>query len=337
MSLLAFLNIKKSFFYMWSPLFIFPPLKNLYFFNHQMQNEITKPSEEQNEITKYSKPTGEQKEIHDKYLDSRNIIKLYSVEDLKCISKVDLYLLMDLDQYRDKDIPNNVLNHVYKQKKRQYHPDISRGPREAYLLVEKARDILGDKRLRKIYDSSFFNVQIPEDRIYQEDEFFEIFGKIFKEYARFSNEPVPQMDSNPISFYNFYLKSYKTNRIYIPIDEFFNLSKEERLDYTKKNQDKLTKLKNQDILQLKEIIRIAQKRDPRINSIINQIEEMRLEQEKEWSPEEIGALKKFCILLGKTKKNKWEIITEKVTGVTKKKRSVKEVMKKAEGLGFNKK
>lgn len=243
-----------------------------------------------------------------------------------------MYFLLDLDQYINKDIPPNVLNHVTKIKKRQYHPDVSKGPREAFLLVDKAKEILGDKRLRSIYDSSFFNVKVPEDRIYQPEEFFEVFTKIFGEYARFSvTQPVPDINGDPEVFYDFF-SNYKTSRIYIPIDEFYGLGKEERLDYTRNNQDRLIKFKNQDIMQLKEIVRIARKRDPRIKSIAEQLEEMRLEKEKEWKPTEVAALKKFCMLLGKTKKNKWEIITEKLTSSTQTKRTVKEVISKAEEI-----
>lgn len=290
----------------------------------------------ENEITKYKKLTGDQKDIQDRYLDSRNIIKVYSVEDLKTISKVDLYFLLDLDHYRDKEIPQNVLNHVTKIKKRQYHPDVSKGPREAFLLVDKAKEILGDKRLRSIYDSSFFNVKFPEDRIYQPEEFFEVFSKIFDEYAKWSvAQPVPDFNNDPEVFYDFF-SNYKTSRIYIPIDEFYELGKEERLEYTRNNQDRLTKLKNQDIMQLREIVKIARRRDPRLRSIAEQLEEMRLEREKEWKPTEVAALKKFCMLLGKTKKNKWEIITEKLTGSTQTKRTVKEVISKAEELKLKK-
>lgn len=278
------------------------------------------------EITKYDKDNSEIKS----YKQSRNILNLYNHEDLNKIHKIDLYMMMDLDMYRTKDIPAKILKHVSKIKKRQYHPDVSRGPRQAYILVDIATDILGDKRLRSIYDSSYFNVEIPEDKIYFEEEFFNVFQKCFDEYARFSvHQPILNLKDE--GFYTFW-NNYKSNRIYIPIDEYYHLNSIDRIEYSKINQDKLNKLKNEDILKFKEILRICKKRDPRLNSISEQLEELRLEKKNQWSDDEIKMLKKFISLFGKTKKNKWEIITEKLVAVTKIKRSVKDVIKKAEEI-----
>lgn len=278
------------------------------------------------EITKYDKDNTDIKS----YKNSRNILNIYNHDDLNKIHKIDLYMMMDLDMYRTKDIPPKILKHVSKLKKRQYHPDVSRGPRQAYILVDIATEILGDKWLRSIYDSSYFDVNVPEDKIYFEEEFFTIFQKCFDEYARFSvQQPVVKLKDD--GFYEFWNK-YKSNRIYIPIDEFYHLSSADRLEYSKIHQDKLNKMKNEDILKLKELLRICKKRDPRIKSISEQLDELRLEKINQWTEDEIKTLKKFLSLFGKTKKNKWEIITEKLVGVTKKKRTVKDVMKKAEEI-----
>ncbi|KAF5141007.1 ribosome-associated chaperone zuotin [Vairimorpha ceranae] len=283
------------------------------------------------EISKYTKEADEEeKRIRKKYAASRNILNIYTLEQLSKVSNVDLYLMMDLDEYRTKEIPVHVLAYVTKIKKRQYHPDISKGAREAFLLVDVANKILGDKRLRSIYDSSYFHVNIPEDRIYQHEEFRDVFGKIFSEYARFTTG-APTLDDDATKFYDFW-KNYKSTRIYIPIDEYINLSAEDRLNYTRQNADKLAKLKNEDIKKLKEILAICYKRDPRIKSISDQLRDLKLEKENEWSPVEVSTLKRLISLFGKTKKNKWEIITDKLVNSTKIKRSVKDVIKKSEEL-----
>ncbi|WUR03883.1 zuotin (ZUO1) [Vairimorpha necatrix] len=284
-----------------------------------------------NELSKYSKNSDDdQKKIRKDYAASRNILNVYTKEQLSKISNIDLYLMMDLDNYRNKEIPPSILAHVTRVKKRQYHPDVSKGAREAFLLVELANKILGDKRLRNIYDSSFFHVEMPEDRIYQAEEFKEVFGKIFKEYSRFTNN-APSLDDDATKFYDFW-RNYKSNRVYIPIDEYINLSPDDRLNYTRQHAEYLTKLKNEDIKKLKEIVQICYKRDPRLRSISDQIRDLRIEKENEWSVLEINTLKRLLILFGKTKKNKFEIITDKLINTSKIKRSVKEVIKKSEEL-----
>lgn len=290
-----------------------------------------------NELSKYSKKcsTDDMKTKKD-YMASRNILNLYSKDQLTKVSNIDLYLMMDLDEYRTKEIPQSVLTHVTKIKKRQYHPDVSKGAREAFLLVDVANKILGDKRLRNIYDSSYFHIEIPDDRIYQEEEFTEVFQKCFDEYARFSTDKdIKRLTDTPDEFYEFWRK-YKSTRIYIPIDEYINLSHDDRLNYTRINADKILKLKNEDLLKLRELVRICYKRDPRIRSITDQLNDMRLEKANEWSASEISVLKRFINLFGKTKKNKWEIITDKLVQNTKIKRSLKDVMKKGEEILKNK-
>jgi DnaJ homolog subfamily C member 2 len=286
-----------------------------------------------NELSKYNKKCNtDEIKIKKDYMASRNILNIYTKDQMTKVSNIDLYLMMDLDEYRNKDIPRSVLAYVTKIKKRQYHPDVSKGAREAFLLVDTANKILGDKRLRDIYNSSYFHVEIPEDRIYQEEEFIETFQKCFDEYARFSTDRnVKRLTDNPDEFYEFW-RNYKSTRIYIPIDEYINLSQDDRLSYTRTNADKILKLKNEDVLQLRELVNICYKRDPRIRSISDQLNDMRLEKANEWSPSEISVLKRFINLFGKAKKNKWEIITDKLVQNTKIKRSVKDVIKKGEEI-----
>ncbi|CAD24906.1 ZUOTIN-RELATED PROTEIN [Encephalitozoon cuniculi GB-M1] len=293
-----------------------------------------------NWIIKFEKPVGELARIHSEYFKGRNVLNLYTREEFKNWGKgVDLYLLLDLDMYRTKPIPPHVLEHVMKAKMYEYHPDLTKGCREAFLLVKVARDVLGDRKLRLFYDSNFFDESIPEDRIYQPDEFFDVFEECFRRNSKFSiKQPVPLLSPSDDlkkveEFYEFW-SNFRSWRTFEPVEELYGMEEHDRSQYSAKNREKLASLKNQDALRIKRLVQIAKKRDPRIGkSIEEQIKEMM--KISSWTPLETSTLKRLLALFGKAKKNKWEIITEKLVGITKVKRSTKEVMEK--GLEMEKK
>ncbi|WEL37778.1 zuotin [Encephalitozoon hellem] len=290
-----------------------------------------------NWIVKYERPTGELARIHEEYLGRRNVLNLYTKKEFERWGRcIDLYLLLDLDMYRTKPIPPGILDHVAKVKMHEYHPDLTKGCREAFLLVKIARDVFRDRKLRLFYDSNFFDESIPEDKIYREDEFFDVFGECFQRNARFSiNQPVPLLDRNDdskkaLEFYEFW-NNFKSWRTFEPVEELYNMGEYDRSQYSIKNKEKLSLLKNQDALRIKKLVQIARKRDPRVGkSIEEQMKEMM--RMNSWTPSEISTLKRLISLLGRTKKNKWETITEKLVEITKVKRSIKEVMEKGAEL-----
>lgn len=284
-----------------------------------------------NLVAKLEKPSRELEKVHKEYLYSRNILNRYSSEELACWGSVDLYLLLDLDMYRTEPIPQHILEYVVKNKMYEYHPDVNKGRREAFLLVRIARDVFGDNKLRLFYDSGFLDESIPEDRIYYEEEFFRVFGECFERNSKFSiKQPVPKLDAmssleDTKKFYEFW-SSFRSWRRFESAEELYKMSDYERSQYSINNKEKLNQLKNQDALRIKRLVQIARKRDPRIGkSIEEQVSEI---MNAKWSPLEVSTLKKLIMLLGKTKKNKWEIITAKLVELTKIKRTVSEVMKK---------
>ncbi|KAH9412126.1 hypothetical protein HK407_01g00170 [Ordospora pajunii] len=286
-------------------------------------------------LVKYEKPKGDAARIEKEYLGKRRITRLYSKEQLKNPWGVDLYLLLDLDMYRTKKIPKNVLSHVVKAKTYLYHPDLPDGGNEAFALVKMASEILGDVRLRLIYDSNFFDDTIPEDKIYYSDEFFRVFGECFERNGKFSvRQPVPQLspdnDMKSVEgFYEFW-NNFKSWRTYEDPEEFYRMSVRDRSQYSMNNQEQMKQSKNRDILRIKKLVQIARKRDPRMGkSIMQQVMEMNM---SEWSSQEIATLKRLLALFNKASKNKWEVITEKLVGITKIKRSVDEVMRKGQEI-----
>ncbi|ADM10887.1 ribosome-associated chaperone zuotin [Encephalitozoon intestinalis ATCC 50506] len=290
-----------------------------------------------NWIVKFEKPVGDLARIHEEYFKGRNVLNLYTKKELEDWGRcVDLYLLLDLDMYREKAIPPHILDYVLKAKMYEYHPDVTKGCREVFLLVKIAGDVFRNRKLRLFYDSSFFDESIPDDKIYQEDEFFDVFGECFQRNAKFSmKQPVPLMDRNEDSkkteeFYEFW-SNFKSWRTFEPVKELYNMGENDRQQYSIKNKEKLGALKNQDALRIKRLVQIAKKRDPRVGkSIEKQMEEMM--KIKSWTPLEISTLSRLISLFGKSKKNKWEVITEKLFEITKIRRSVKEVMEKGQTI-----
>lgn len=283
------------------------------------------------QIVKFEKPRGELARIHEEYLRERNIVNRYSKKELGKWGKIDLYVLLDLDMYRNKPIPPEILSYVVKAKRREYHPDAENGSKEAFLLVKIADDVFRDRKFRLFYDSGFLDERIPEDRIYYSDEFFREFGECFERNGKFSvKQPVPALDPRSSEeevreFYEFW-SNFKSWRSFEPVEELYTMNEYERAQYSHKNREELNRLKNMDVLRIKRLVQIAKKRDPRIGkSIESQVSEMMAQR---WSESEESTLRRLVGLFGKARKNKWEIITSKLVEMTKVRRSVSEVARR---------
>ena len=105
---------------------------------------------------------------------------------------------------------------------------ITEKDKEVWLKIQSAYETLSDPIKRKKYDSSLpFDEKIPgEDDIENDDDFFNKFGKVFQNNARFSvNKPVPNLgDMNTpldqvFKFYEFWDK-FKTWREFSQYDEY---------------------------------------------------------------------------------------------------------------------
>ncbi|KAG0441070.1 Zuotin [Dictyocoela muelleri] len=128
------------------------------------------------------------------HTSTKSITKKYTSEELKNIKNLDFYFLLGIENYRDKEIPRNVLDFCYRKSIMRYHPDkkIKRCDydnsfnnerftdekftdenfgREIFLAIRKAHDVLKDVFLKKKYDQYFMEDLKFNDLKREVDEF----------------------------------------------------------------------------------------------------------------------------------------------------------------------
>lgn len=258
------------------------------------------------------------KEFHSK----RNLYNKYTPEQLNDWMTVDLYEALDLDAYREIEIPENILLHAVKRKSASYHPTNNKGKQAAFIVIKKAGEILADSKLRKLYDSCFLDETLPSDREYEDEEFFGVFSDTFKRNGLFSEtKPVPDIKEDPEVFYGFW-QNFKTTRVYDDPADVFDVSGSMRRFNADKKKELMQKKKIKDLQRIQELVRLAIKRDPRTRKNIDTAP---------WDDAQLKTLKRFNTLFGKSS-DKVEVITKKLNEMFLTKRSPAEVKSKIETM-----
>lgn len=278
-----------------------------------------------------------------KYKEERDICKKYTLEQLKEWRKLDLYFILDLDSFRDKEIPEDVLTFVYKKQIKRYHPDRHGAPQEALFAIQNAYKTLKDPNQRIKFDSYFFDESIPEDRKYKLDEFLEIFGECFERNAKFSiNKPVPKIgnkDSTREEISNFYRfwQNFSSWRVFNFLFETdVTMTGYERREEEKRIKNQLDKFKIADNKRIIKLVEIALKRDPRINETKESTVDKRL-LANGWDEEEVECLIKLLKEFKIGEKNRFDNITKKLNETCNKKRNFKEIFLKSNQINNLKK
>lgn len=179
----------------------------------------------------------------------------------------------------------------------RYHPDklgdnITEGDKAVWLKIQEAYETLSDPVKRKKYDSSLpFDEKIPEEGDFDEEDFYEVFGKCFTLNSMWSvKKPVPNLgDANsPMKdvkkFYKFWL-DFKTWREFSQYDEYDLEEAHDRYERrymeneNKKGRKKYEKAERR---RLGKLYEMAYNNDPRIQKELKEIEEekQRIKQEQ---------------------------------------------------------
>lgn len=262
-----------------------------------------------------------------------NILTRYTVEDLKDWKKVDFYFLFNIEFLRHTKIEPSVLLFVYKKQVMKYHPDRGEYPKEIFLLLQRAFKILSEPVLRKRYDSLQLDESIPEDRIYEMDEFLETFGPVFERNGAFSEiQPFPEIgtvDSTETeigNFYNFWLEFQSWRTFEMLFEDDYEKSNSDRRAAEKENKAKVLKMKIAEAHRIKKLVDIALKRDPRINKNKTKIDKKHVCGG--WSESEVELLTKLLADIKVGQKNRFDQISKKFNGTFSKKRDPKEIFLK---------
>lgn len=253
---------------------------------------------------------------------NRNLYNKYTPEELENWLCIDLYEALDLDYYREIDIPEAILTYAVKRKSAVYHPTNNKGKQAAFIIIKKAEDILSNSRFRKLYDSHFLDETIPEDREYSSVEFFDVFSDVFNRNSMFSEtKPVPRLEDNPEIFYSFWL-NFKTTRVYDDPADVFDVNGSMRRYNADKKKDTIQQKRLKDLQRIQELVKMAIKRDPRTK---------KKQASSPWYEAQIKSLKRLDSLFGKAP-NKLDVISKKLNELFLTKRPVSEIKEKLEEL-----
>ncbi|KRH95171.1 Zuotin, molecular chaperone (DnaJ superfamily) [Pseudoloma neurophilia] len=209
-------------------------------------------------------------EIERKRLEKTDILQRYKVSDLDDIKKIDLYFILDLPGYRFNDLPEKTLFKKYRERIVRYHPNKS--DEKIFMALRDGYEILKKSYWKKKYDEYFLDEKIIENRVYSEEEFYEIFSDFFNNVSLFSkNKNIPSLGDKNTSkekikeFYAFWRNFESTRSFeflsYTP--NYHSLS-----EYAKQEHDqKLVKVKkdlfNEHVLKVREAAKICEINDPR--------------------------------------------------------------------------
>ncbi|KAL1129637.1 hypothetical protein AAG570_012582, partial [Ranatra chinensis] len=169
-----------------------------------------------------------------------------------------------------------------RQRVLRHHPDkrkakgelVNRGE-DYFACITKAWEILGDKDKRKSYDSvdPYFDDSIPINNEHNRNNFFEVFGPVFKLNARWSEKkPVPLLggpdDSRDLvdNFYRFWY-NYESWREFSYEDEESKdraQDRDERRWIERQNKSVRAKKKKEEMIRLRNLVDQAYNLDPRI-------------------------------------------------------------------------
>lgn len=193
----------------------------------------------------------------------------------------DHYAILGISRLRYK-ADDEAIKRAYRRKVLKHHPDKKasasgiRGKDDAYFkCLQRAWEVISNPSKRRQWDSCdpTFDDAIPSTKL--KGDFFEIYGTIFENEARFStSQPVPSLgnaDSTHADvegFYNFWYKM-ESWRSFENMDEEDTEGKgrEEKRWLDKKNKAARSKRKKEDNARLIKLTEQTFKLDPRIIKI----------------------------------------------------------------------
>ncbi|CAE7727606.1 Dnajc2 [Symbiodinium sp. CCMP2456] len=114
---------------------------------------------------------------------------------------VNLYNLMGISEGASQDEIKKAYRGLaltaHPDKQAAMKPDEAKQVQENFVKIQEAYELLSDQSKRKQYDSSLdFDESLPKFRPDSGQDFFQVFGEVFRRNARFSmKRPVPELGS----------------------------------------------------------------------------------------------------------------------------------------------
>ena len=185
--------------------------------------------------------------------------------------KTDWYSILNVQ----KNATTGTIKEAYHKQCLETHPDKLKTDCDSHFkLVVKAFDILGNSEMRRAYDSIGPIEEVTlKDKEYTDDEFFRVFARHFRKFAKWSSMTTPTLgditsDMNEVdNFYNFWFdfKSWRDFSFKMEdVEMESEISREEKRYIHLQCEKEIAKLKRTEARSIMSLAEKARKNDPRI-------------------------------------------------------------------------
>lgn len=198
-----------------------------------------------------------------------DILLRYTPAQLTDILAVDLYFLLNVQEYRRIPIPSNVLFLRYRERIVRYHPNYHDD--RVFMAIRNGYEILKSTFWKKKYDDYFVDEICVEDKNYGA-EFYEFFDRYFENMRVFAKGEAPLLGDpgTPLEqverFYAFW-KNFESTRSFDFVayhPEYEKMSSFERSNHDSKYRKEKKTLFNQHVIEVRSSAAVCQRNDPRI-------------------------------------------------------------------------
>lgn len=209
------------------------------------------------------------KELQEQQKKETDILSRYTPADLKSFLHVDLYFLLNVQEYRRKKLPQNILFQRYRERIARYHPNYHDD--RIFMGLQDGYEILKSTFWKKKYDEYFVEEIAVADKAYTSD-FFDFFGRYFDSMSVFAKREAPALGDRdtPVQrvkeFYVFW-RNFESVRNFDFIAysrQYESMGESERTEYDYKYKKLKQTLFNQHVLDVRQSARVAERNDPRI-------------------------------------------------------------------------
>lgn len=279
--------------------------------------------------------------------NAQEVLERYSLEDLRQWKTLDLYYILGLRRDRDEKRGPLEFKEAYKRQAKMFHPDSLKSKSLddgglLFIALNRALQVMTDPAKKSLYDDFFFDESIPEDRAYEEAEFFRAFGEAFQRNSRFSaKSPVPAMgtaastEAEVRGFYKFWQTFESARAFEFMCEDEDCPNREGRRHVAKQNRKIVADRKMEDNLRIRRLVSLAMKRDPRVSQKAGRSKEAKENKENKeevrddgWSSVEASALERAASTYPPSSKNRLDLIYAAFKKAAQSARTKKEVLLK---------
>jgi len=259
-----------------------------------------------------------EKKIREKMSEAADLFRRYSLDQIKSWKSLDLYYLLGTTEEEAENLTESQFKEIFRKRARMFHPDCLKliniqDNGLSFIALTKAHYTLSSASRRRLYNHAAFDEELPEDREYMPEEFFEVFSDVFRRNEVFSakeggfslgDQTTPE--SEVVAFYKFW-QGFESSRVF----DFFCededcTSRESRRHIAQQNKEMLDRKKAEDNRRIRKLVSLSIKHDPRIKKV-KQSAEVTVDADG-WKSTEVERMVQLLKMYPASLKNRQEIV-----------------------------